>query len=57
MRVLWKEFSVETTYTENIQYLLEHKKWRVQKINVAEPHRVYNGTHYDEGIKGIKKKV
>ena len=54
MKVLWKEFSVETTYTENLQYLPEHKKGRVQKSNVAELHRVDNGTHYDEGI---KKKV
>ena len=41
---------METTYTKNLQYLPKHKKWRVQKSNVAELHRVDNGTHYDEGI-------
>ena len=48
---------MEIAYTENLQYLPEPKKWQVQKSNVAELHRVYNGTYYDEGIKGIKKKV
>ena len=47
---------METAYTENLQYLPEHKKWRVQKSNVAELHQVDNGTHYDQGIKGIKNK-
>ena len=31
---------MERTYTENIQYLPEHKK-----SNVAELHQVDNGTH------------
>ena len=48
---------METTYTENLQYLPKHKKWQLQKTNVVELHRVDNGTHYDEGIKGIKNKV
>ena len=47
---------METSYTKNLQYLPEHQKWREKKSNVAELHRVDNGTYYDEGIKGIKKK-
>ena len=57
LKVLWKKFLVETTYTVNLQYLPKHKKWRVQKSNVDELHRVDNGTRYDEGIKGFKNKV